>query len=73
MQFRIYGLVMFGTAVLILWYFTPAQNGTRRYPQRLQNRLDMPVALIVVVLIGLALPFMFFGAPGHSILGNSAP
>jgi hypothetical protein len=72
MQYRIFGLILLAAAVLIMWYFTPTRDGKLRYPARFQKHIGTPIVLLVVVLIGLAVPLILFGAPGMSFTGAPA-
>ena len=73
MQFRLYGLLIFAIALLVLWYFKPGADGRTRYPKKYGKHVDRFVPLIVVALIGIALPFIAFGTPGALGISNSTP
>jgi hypothetical protein len=70
MQFRIYGVILLAAAVLMLWYFVP-HDGKLYYPKRFETLVGQIVPLVVVFLIGLAVPLILFGTPGRSILSGS--
>lgn len=65
MQFRIIGVVLIAVAIAIVWYFKPDREGKLRYPKKYAKMVDQLVAMTVTFLIGLGLPFLFFGAPGQ--------
>jgi hypothetical protein len=69
MQFRIYGLLLIGLGVAMIWYLKPRHDGTLRYPQSFQRYLN-PLAIFVTFLIGMGLPMLFFGAPDQGILSE---
>lgn len=69
MQFRIYGVLLIGLGVAIIWYLKPKRDGKLRYPQSFQRYLN-PLAIFVTFLIGMGLPMLFFGAPGQGILSG---
>jgi hypothetical protein len=63
---------LLAAAIVVIWYFKPTRDGKLRYPKKFERYVAHIAPLAVVFLLAIALPLIFFGAPGQGMLSSTS-